>query len=148
MFTLSFMAHEFYTTVKTFIAGSPESACFDLFAAEAVLIPPGGRYAVSTGISMCFPRRMMGKIYSLSSLAHHYGVDVVAGVIDGDYMGTVKVCLHNTSKNDFPVREGDRIGQIAFMPVHCPEMRESHCLPKLTRKSQEIATRGSGPTDR
>lgn len=100
------------------------AACYDLFSCQDVTLLAGKREMVNTGVKMDFPSHLMGKIFSRSGLAMNRGIDVVAGVIDSDFRGEIEVCLHNTSNEDVKLREGERIAQMAFIPVSHPEIVE------------------------
>ena len=71
------------------------SAGYDLSSAVDAVIPPNGRLAVSTGISIGLPEGTYGRVAPRSGLAFKYGIDVLAGVIDADYRGEVKCILYN-----------------------------------------------------
>lgn len=85
----------------------------DMRASEDVAIPPLGRATVPTGVRLKIPEGYYGRIAPRSGLAHKYGVDVLAGVVDSSYRGEIRVILHNTDKNEeFRVYAGDRIAQL------------------------------------
>jgi len=85
----------------------------DIRSSEDVTIPPLRRATVSTGVRLKIPEGYYGRIGPRSGLAHKYGIDVLAGVVDSAYRGEIKVILHNTDKNEeFRVSAGDRIAQL------------------------------------
>lgn len=49
---------------------------------------------------------------------------ILAGVIDEDYRGVIKVVLFNLSDQDFEVRRGDRIAQLICERIYYPEIEE------------------------
>jgi len=89
----------------------------DLRAAESVTLPAGGRAAVATGVSVEIPAGYVGLVWPRSGLAVRHGIDTLAGVIDIDYRGEVKVVLVNHGPEPWAVAPGDRIAQLVFMPV-------------------------------
>ena len=91
--------------------GQMDDAGWDLYAFEAVSIPAGATVLVSTGIAMAIPKGYAGLIWDRSSMGVK-GVHRHAGVIDCNYRGEVKVCLHNTTKESYHIEKGDRIAQI------------------------------------
>jgi dUTP pyrophosphatase len=99
--------------------GTPNSAGFDLYAfvTDPVTIVPQSRITVETGISIAFPKGWYGRIAPRSGLAFNYGIDVLAGVVDSDYRGQIKVILLNTGDTPFTIKHGDRIAQI--IPEYC-----------------------------
>ena len=98
------------------------AAAVDLRATlkEPVIIPAGERALIPTGLSMSIPEGVVGIIAARSGLACKKGITLSngIGVIDSDYRGEIGVSLHNTSKEDFTVENGERIAQMMFMPVN------------------------------
>jgi dUTP pyrophosphatase len=89
----------------------------DLCASGPVTIPPGGRAAVATGISIEIPPGHVGLVWPRSGLAVRHGIDTLAGVIDSDYRGEVKVVLVNHGAEPFAIARGDRVAQLLVQPV-------------------------------
>lgn len=100
--------------------GTRWSAGYDLFAAEAAVVPRLGRKLIKTNISLEIPANYYGRIAPRSGLALKKGIDVLAGVIDADYRGDIGVILFNTDEQEnFEVKVGDKIAQIIFEA--CPD---------------------------
>ena len=95
----------------------PGSAGLDLSASEDVIIPPRKWKLVSTGLAMQIPGGYYGRIAPRSGLAAKNGIDVLAGVIDENYTGEVKVILMNNDDKEFQVHCGERIAQIIFEKI-------------------------------
>jgi dUTP pyrophosphatase len=89
----------------------------DLRAAEAITLAPGARAAVPTGISVEIPPGHVGLVWPRSGLAVRQGIDTLAGVIDSDYRGEVKVVLVNHGTEPVAIADGDRIAQLLVQPV-------------------------------
>ena len=96
---------------------SPDAAGADLRAGEAVEIPPGGRVAVPTGLRLQLPPEHVGLVWPRSGLAVRHGIDTLAGVIDSDYRGEVRVVLVNHGQTAFSIAAGDRIAQLLLQRV-------------------------------
>lgn len=97
-----------------------DDACFDLYAAERVILRPHERAAVPTGFNVAIPNGYVGLVCSRSGLAFHRGVSVLnaPGVIDAGYRGELKVILHNANPDKIASFEfGDRIGQLLLQKV-------------------------------
>jgi len=94
--------------------GTSKSAGVDVFAFEEVLIEAGKFSLISTGVGINLPDGTYGSIRARSGLAVRHGLFVNAGVIDPDYTGEIKVCLHNAGESDFVVRRGMKIAQIVY----------------------------------
>jgi dUTP pyrophosphatase len=98
----------------------PGDAGADLRAADDVVLPPGGRATVGTGIAVAVPDGHAAFVHPRSGLASRHGVTVVnaPGTIDAGYRGEVRVVLLNTDPDEpFTVRRGDRIAQLVVQPV-------------------------------
>ncbi|ABU44212.1 hypothetical protein AR158_C667L [Paramecium bursaria Chlorella virus AR158] len=98
------------------------SAGYDISSIEDVVIPASGRVAVSTGLSIRVPNGTYGRIAPRSGLAYKYGIDVLAGVIDSDFVGEIKVILYNTSELDYIIKKGDRIAQLILEQIMTPDV--------------------------
>lgn len=91
--------------------GSAEAAGLDLTSVETTSIEPGKRVIVATGLSCSLPIGTYLRIAPRSGLAAKHGIDVLAGVIDSDYRGEIKVILQNFGDKALIVNKGDRIAQ-------------------------------------
>ncbi|MBZ9773599.1 dUTP diphosphatase [Mesorhizobium sp. CO1-1-8] len=102
---------------------STGAAGMDLRAAvpddRPLLILPGKRALVPTGLILEIPEGMEGQVRPRSGLAFKHGLTVLntPGTIDSDYRGEVKVLLINLGDEDFAVTRGMRIAQIVFAAV-------------------------------
>ena len=99
------------------IRGTCDSAGLDLFSNENGFINPLSRVMISTGIIVKIPMGYYGRIAPRSGLALKNGIDVLAGVIDSDYRGEIKVILINLSTEIQTIQDGDRIAQLVFCAV-------------------------------
>ncbi len=84
-----------------------------------LVLKPGERALVPTGVRLEIPRGLEGQVRPRSGLAARHGITVLntPGTIDSDYRGEVQVIIVNLGQRDFTVRPGDRIAQIVFCPV-------------------------------
>jgi dUTP pyrophosphatase len=96
---------------------STGAAGADLRASEAVTIAPGGRAAVPTAVRLQIPPGHVGLVWPRSGLAVRHGIDTLAGVIDSDYRGEVRVVLVNHGDEPFRIDRGDRIAQLLVQRV-------------------------------
>ena len=116
------------------------AAGMDIVAAvtEDLVLAPGGRSAVPTGLSMAVPPGHEVQIRPRSGLALRHGVTVAnaPGTIDSDYRGEVKILVVNLGDADFTVSRGMRIAQIVLAPV-------ARAHPTLVAELDNTA-RGSG----
>lgn len=94
----------------------------DLIADEDVVIAPGERALVGTGIALALEYGTVGLVHPRSGLAHRHGVTVLnaPGTIDYGYTGEVKVNLFNAGTDEFVVTRGMRIAQLVVQRVELP----------------------------
>jgi dUTP pyrophosphatase len=114
----------------------PGDAGADLCAAEEVVLAPGGRATVGTGIAIAVPDGHAAFVHPRSGLASRHGITVVnsPGTIDAGYRGEVRVVLLNTDPTEpFTVRRGDRIAQLVVQPVTSVRFLEVAELPASPR---------------
>ena len=98
------------------------SAGADLRAAVGtpLVIQPGERALVPTGIAMALPANHEGQVRPRSGLAVKFGLTVLnaPGTIDADYRGEIMVPLINLGAEEFVVEHGLRIAQLVVAPFH------------------------------
>ena len=93
-------------------------AGLDLAACERVVLEPGERGVVGTGIAVAVPEGWAGLVLPRSGLAAKHGLTIVnsPGLIDAGYRGEVKVILLNTDRREpFVVEPGMRIAQLVLV---------------------------------
>ena len=96
---------------------SEGAAGADLRAALDVTLAPGARGAVATGVYVEIPPGHVGLVWPRSGLAVRHGLDTLAGVIDSDYRGEVRVVLVNHGPEALTLARGDRIAQLLVQRV-------------------------------
>ena len=102
--------------------GSNGSAGFDLSCDKPFALQPNERRLIGTGLAITLPPGTWGEIKPRSGLAVNYGVDVMAGVIDQDYIGELKVLLMNTGNRPLKCEAGDRIAQLVIQSYIAPNI--------------------------
>lgn len=122
--------------------GSVESAGSDLYSVENCTLSPLTRRLISTGLKMQFPRNVYGRIAPRSGLAFKNGIDVMAGVIDPDYTGEIKVLLYNNSNEPFEIKSGERIAQIIFESFKQPLFNEVKQIKETERSEGGFGSTG------
>jgi len=122
-------------------------AAYDLFAAEAVTLPPLARAVVGTGIALGLPSHLAALTLPRSGLAARHGISIVnaPGLIDPGYRGEVRIILHNTDhQREFHVSTGDRIAQLLFMPLTAVSLVEQEDLDDTQRGRRGFGSSGTG----
>ncbi|MDN8593815.1 MULTISPECIES: dUTP diphosphatase [unclassified Corynebacterium] len=108
----------------------------DLHSAEDLVIAPGERALVKTGIALALPLGTVGLIHPRSGLAAKHGLTIVnaPGTVDADYRGELMVCLLNTDKDTpFEITRGMRIAQLVVQRVELPDFVEVDELDETVR---------------
>jgi len=125
---------------------SEGSAGFDLPAAvdASVVLEPGDRGVVPTGLILEIPRGWEGQVRPRSGLALRWGLSLVnsPGTIDSDYRGEVKVLLINLGAEPVTVNRGDRIAQVIFAPVASVRLEVVDRIEKTDRGSGGFGSSG------
>lgn len=95
------------------------AAGMDVLAAEDVMLEPGGRHAVATGLAMAIPPGYEIQVRPRSGLALKHGISLpnTPGTIDSDYRGELKIIMINHGEVGFSIHRGDRIAQLVLAPV-------------------------------
>lgn len=98
----------------------PGDAGADLRAREDVVLLPGERKLVPTGVAIALPEGFVALIHPRSGLATKHGLTIVnaPGTVDAGYRGEISVTLLNTdSSQPIELRRGDRIAQMVIQRV-------------------------------
>jgi dUTP pyrophosphatase len=110
-------------------------AGLDLPSADALVLEPGERAVVGTGLAVAVPEGHAGFVQPRSGLAAKHGITIVnaPGLVDSGYRGEVKVVLLNTGDEPFEVEPGMRIAQFVVLQVAAVEPVEVTELPATQR---------------
>lgn len=126
--------------------GSDFAAGADLYATldEDMKIAPNETKFVPTGLSFEIPEGLGGFIYARSGLSCKQGLAPAnkVGVIDSDYRGEIMVALHNHSKEERTVQNGDRVAQIVFAPYFKGDFVEVENLQDSVRGAGGFGSTG------
>ena len=107
-----------------------------LATAESVVIEPGERVLVRTGVELALPSGWVGLVHPRSGLAARHGVTIVnaPGTIDAGYRGEIRVCLLNTDRrHSVSLQRGDLIAQLVVQRVAHAVFVEVDQLPSSER---------------
>lgn len=104
-------------TAKMPTRGSEQAAGLDLYADEGGVVESGQTRVFCTGMAIKIPEGFVGLVKPRSGLAFREGVDSMAGVIDSDYRGEVKILLTEHDGMNTFIKRGDRIAQLLIMPI-------------------------------
>jgi len=111
-------------------------AGLDLAACERVVLEPGERATVATGVAVAIPPGYAGYVQPRSGLAEKHGITIVntPGLVDSGYRGELRIILLNTDRERaFEVEPGMRIAQLVLLPVPAVELHVVDELPESER---------------
>jgi dUTP pyrophosphatase len=126
------------------------AAGLDLVAAipadQPVMIPPGGRASIPTGIAIALPAGVEGQIRPRSGLALRHGITVLnaPGTIDPDYRGELQAILVNLGQVPFTVARGERIAQLVLAATIRAKICEVARLDETARGVRGFGSTGTG----
>jgi dUTP pyrophosphatase len=125
------------------------AAGIDLLAAlppnTKIVIEPGGRHLVQTGIALAIPQDYEAQVRPRSGLARDQGVTVLnaPGTIDSDYRGEVGVLLINLGDEPFEIVRGARIAQLVIAPCARAVLIETEDLTVTLRDANGFGSTGT-----
>lgn len=129
----------------------PGDAGADLCANESLVLEPGERATVGTGLAIALPDGYVAFVVPRSGLASKHGITIVnsPGTVDSGYRGELRVTLLNTDARDsYAIGKGDRIAQVVIMPVSRAQFVAVESLTETQRGSAGFGSTGytSTPT--
>ena len=126
--------------------GSERAAGYDLYACldEAVLIKPHETVKVGVGIAIELPENTFGGIFARSGISTKEGLRPAncVGVVDEDFRGEVTVAVHNDSKEDRIVTNGEKIAQLLVVPYISVDLEEVNELSTTERGANGFNSTG------
>lgn len=119
-------------------------AAVDLHCRVEQTIRPGKRAQIPTGIAVAIPEGFAGLVLPRSGHARRLGIGVVngPGLIDSGYRGEINVLLINHGDETVEFARGDRIAQLAIVPVPAIEWTEVDSLDETQRGSGGFGSTG------
>ena len=123
-----------------------DDAGADLRAREDVLLEPGRRALIPTGVALALPPGHVGLVHPRSGLAARHGITVLnaPGTVDAGYRGELKVTLINTDPDQaHQIRRGDRIAQLVIQRHETAQFEIVEELPASQRGEAGFGSTGS-----
>jgi dUTP pyrophosphatase len=117
-------------------------AAFDLLSREEVIIEPGERKAVATGLAMEVPVGYVGLIWDKSGLAIKNGLKTLGGVVDSGYRGEVLVGILNASAVVYTFKKGEKVAQMIIQKTEEVEIVEVDDLEESARGDRGFGSSG------
>lgn len=112
-------------------AGADLAACIP----APIVIGPGERAAVGTGLRLALPDGFEAELRPRSGLASRHGLTLAnsPGTVDSDYRGEIRILLVNLGHEPVTIQRGDRIAQMLVRPVSRAQFEEAAELPETPR---------------
>jgi len=123
----------------------PGDAGADLRSTDELVLEPGQRATLGTGVAIALPDGYVAFVVPRSGLAAKHGITVVnsPGTVDAGYRGEIRVTLLNTDSTEaYPVAVGDRIAQLIVLPVSRARFVPVETLPGSHRGSGGFGSTG------
>jgi len=123
----------------------PGDAGADLYSISDLVLSPGERALVKTGIAIALPNGYVGLVHPRSGLGLKNGISVVntPGTIDAGYRGEIGVVLINHDLHEsFQVKKGDRIAQLVIQKVENAQFKMVDQLPESERAAGGYGSTG------
>lgn len=116
----------------------------DLRSRESLVLDPGERATVPTGVAVALPEGFAGLVTPRSGLAAEHGLTVVnaPGLVDSGYRGEIKVILANLGDEPYRIERGDRIAQFVVVAVASQEYEVVEKLPESARGEAGFGSTG------
>jgi len=130
--------------------GVNETLAGHLVAETPIVLAPGDRALVPTGIALAIPPGFEAQVRPRSGLAINHGITVLnsPGTIDADYRGEVQIILVNLGRTSFTVERGARIAQLVITPTMQALFRETDNLDETTRGVRGFGSTGTASGER
>lgn len=111
---------------------------------DAVVLAPGERMLLPTGLAMAIPPGYEGQVRPRSGLALKQGIALVnsPGTIDADYRGEIGVIVINHGRDAVTFQPGDRIAQLIIAPVTRAVLVETGSLDESARNARGFGHTG------
>ena len=123
----------------------PGDAGLDLRSTEDIVIEPGQRALIGTGIALAIPQGYAGFVQPRSGLAIKQGMTLVntPGLIDSGYRGEIRIIALKTDKEHaIAIKRGDRIAQLVIQEVPAVELVEVEELSSSERADTGFGSSG------
>jgi len=123
-------------------AGADLRAAID----EPLVLAPGERRGVPTGIAIALPAGFECQVRPRSGLALRHGIALVnsPGTVDEDYRGEIQVIMINLGSEPVTINRGDRIAQMVVARYERVEWNEVERLDESSRGAGGFGSTGHG----
>lgn len=120
----------------------PGDAGLDLYSVEDMVLAPGERGSVPTGIAIELPDGYVSLVWDKSGPSHKFGVKTLGGVLDSGYRGEYLIGLINLGQENFEIKKGQKVAQLLIQKVERPEIEETDELGDTSRGARGFGSTG------
>lgn len=145
---MELLYQKFDPRARTPVYATEGAAAADLYALcppEGICVQPGKRAIIPTGIGIQLPGPgYVGLVFARSSLGIRHGLALSngVGVIDSDYRGPIQVGVVNLGDEPYTISDGERIAQLAVMPVCTPRFALTEEMSPTARGTGGLGSTG------
>lgn len=127
---------------KAPVRATEQAAGYDIFCNGHYVLKPNARALIGTGFAMAIPHGKVALIWPRSGLAAKFAINTLAGVVDSDYRGEVRVSLFNHGDEIVEFKPGDRIAQMLIQDVYQGDVKIVDELPDTERGNGGFGSTG------
>lgn len=120
----------------------PGDAGLAMHALEGKTLQPGERHIFNCGWALEFDQKHVAVVWDRGSVGVIKGLKTIGGVFDSNYRGEYNVCLINLSDEPYEVKSGDKIAQLAVLPVETVTIEETESLNETNRGDDRFGSTG------
>ncbi len=120
----------------------PGDAGMDLYSVEDMVLEPGERRSVPTGIAIALPDGYVSLVWDKSGVSHKFGVKTLGGVLDSGYRGEYLIGLVNLGQENFEIKKGQKIAQLLIQKVERPDITVVDELDETSRGAGGFGSTG------
>ena len=119
-----------------------DDAGLDLYSVEEIKIAPGERVAIATGLAFAVPSGYVGLVWDKSGVALNLGLTCLAGVLDAQYRGELKIVVLNVGSEIVEIKSGQKVAQLLIQKIELPEVVEVDDLTVTDRADGGFGSTG------
>ena len=127
---------------KVPVFAHPGDAGMDMYAVEDMVLKPGERASIPTGIAIELPDGYVSLVWDKSGVSHKFGVKTLGGVLDSGYRGEYLIGLVNLGQVNFDIKKGQKIAQLLIQKVEHPEIEVVEELSETSRGTGAFGSTG------
>ncbi len=119
-----------------------DDAGLDLYSIEEIKIASGERVVIATGLAFAVPSGYVGLVWDKSGVALNLGLTCLAGVLDAQYRGELKIVVLNVGPETVEIKSGQKVAQLLIQKIELPEVVEVDDLTVTDRDGGGFGSTG------